>query len=102
MKGRGALTVVIEGEARGADTMARNWALKAGVPFLAFPAQWKKYHLGAGPIRNRQMLEEGKPEIVVAFHDHIHQSKGTWNMIKQAQALKLPIILYTQDTITHL
>jgi hypothetical protein len=72
---------LIEGEARGADTIAREEAEKMGFTVLKFPADWTKYHRAAGPIRNKQMLTEGKPELVVAFHDDIENSKGTKNMV---------------------
>ena len=38
----------------------------------------------AGAIRNGQMLTEGKPDLVVAFHGNISISKGTKNMVEQA------------------
>jgi hypothetical protein len=34
---------------------------------LSFPANWKQYGKSAGYRRNTQMLEEGKPDIVIAF-----------------------------------
>jgi len=47
---------------------------------MPFPADWSRHGKSAGPIRNRQMLIEGRPDIVVAFPG----GKGTANMIKQA------------------
>lgn len=84
---------VIEGEARGADSIARDEAEKAGMIIMKFPANWKKYKAGAGPIRNKQMIEEGKPNIVVAFHSNIKNSRGTKNMINQARKAGIEIIL---------
>lgn len=84
---------IIEGEARGADSIARNEAEKAGMMVLKFPAQWDKYHKSAGPIRNKQMLDEGKPNLVVAFHSNIQNSKGTKNMIEQAKKAGVEVIL---------
>ena len=49
-----------------------------------FPAQWSKYGRAAGPLRNTQMLSEGNPDIVLAFHDNIKRSRGTRNMIVQS------------------
>lgn len=59
--------VIIQGEARGADTLAKDWALRNKVMTLSFPANWKQYGKSAGYRRNTQMLEEGKPDIVIAF-----------------------------------
>lgn len=73
--------VVIEGECKGADLLAKKAALKLGYDVLAYPAEWDKYGKAAGPIRNAQMLTEGKPDLVLVFHPNISKSKGTLNMI---------------------
>ena len=86
-------TVVIEGEASGADSIARRVAEKYGLKVVAYVAQWTTYGRAAGPIRNRQMLEEGKPDIVVAFHNNIESSKGTKNCLRQAEALGIKIMI---------
>ena len=80
---------VIEGEASGADTLGRIVAELLDIPVQPFPAQWKVYGMAAGPIRNRQMLAEGKPDLVLAFHPEIEKSRGTKNMVEQAHGAKL-------------
>lgn len=77
------ITTIIEGEARGADTLAREYGERRGLDVLPFPALWDKHGRAAGPIRNAQMLSEGKPELVVAFRGP--NSRGTQNMINQAR-----------------
>lgn len=74
------ITTIIAGEARGADLMAKSYALSKGIAYEGYPADWNKYGNSAGPIRNKQMLDEGKPTLVVAFPG----GKGTKNMINQA------------------
>ena len=76
---------VIEGEARGADSIARDLALLLNMKIESYPADWSKYGRSAGPIRNTQMLKEGKPDFVLAFHNNIASSKGTANMLKQVE-----------------
>ncbi len=76
------ITEIIEGEARGADRLSRDWAVENGIPVERFPADWELYGKRAGPIRNSRMLKEGKPEMVVAFRGP--ESRGTQNMIDQA------------------
>lgn len=76
------ITLLIHGAARGADNMAAFWAANKGVPRKAFPADWKSHGRAAGPIRNKQMLVEGAPDLVVAFKG----GRGTENMIGLAQA----------------
>ena len=60
-------TQLIHGAARGADTLAGEWAQSRGLPVKAYPADWNKWSRSAGPRRNQQMLEEGRPDFVVAF-----------------------------------
>jgi hypothetical protein len=70
----------------GADTYAREAAKYLGIAWEEYPADWTKYGgKKAGPIRNKQMLVEGKPNRVIAFHDNIKKSKGTANMLAQAR-----------------
>jgi hypothetical protein len=89
---------VIEGEASGADSMGRFIAEERGIVVEKYPANWKVYHKAAGPIRNKQMLEEGRPNLVLAFHDDISSSVGTKDMIRQALASKVPVVLYTSNS----
>ena len=81
MRSRGIATI-IEGGARGADYMARRFGEWANVPVQSFPADWRKHGKGAGPIRNRQMLTEGRPDLVLAFEG----GSGTADMVRQARA----------------
>jgi hypothetical protein len=77
------ITTIIEGEARGADTLARRYGVGRGLDVIPFKALWDKHGKAAGAIRNTEMLTKGRPDIVVAFWDG--ESRGTRNMIEQAQ-----------------
>lgn len=88
--------VVIHGAARGADVLGGMAARELGIEVIEFPAQWEKYGRAAGPIRNQQMLGEGKPTIVFAFNNKISESKGTKDMIRRARKAGLPVYLYTE------
>ena len=48
------------------------------------PALWQTRHQGAGPQRNSIMLAL-EPHEVVAFHPDLKKSKGTKDMLKQAE-----------------
>lgn len=87
-------TVIIEGECRGADIQSRISAIKHGLEVERYPAKWSKYGMGAGVIRNREMIDMGKPDLVVAFHDDLSKSRGTLNMITQAMGEGIPIKVY--------
>lgn len=67
---------IVHGNAKGADYLADCWAKERRVPTKVFPADWQKHGRAAGPIRNRQMLDEAKPKLVVAFPG----SNGTKHM----------------------
>ena len=88
------IDTIIEGEAKGADTLGREWGEQFGCTVLKFPADWDKYGKGAGHIRNKQMLDEGKPDVIMAFHNDLSKSKGTLNMICQANKAGIPVYLY--------
>ena len=92
---------VIEGEARGADTMARLWAESRNINVEPHPANWARYGRGAGPIRNREMLKS-QPDLVIAFHNYIKTSKGTLDMLKVALKAGISCILVTDTTSNKL
>lgn len=73
--------VVIHGAASGIDEAAGAAAKIKGLRIEAYPADWKTHGRAAGPIRNRQMLVDGKPDLVVAFPG----GRGTANMVRQAR-----------------
>lgn len=61
------ITTIISGGAKGADTLGEKWAATRSIQVARYPAKWKEYGKAAGWIRNQQMLDEGKPNLVVAF-----------------------------------
>ena len=95
--------VVIEGEARGADLISKNCAKQLGLEWKEYPALWEKFGKAAGPIRNRQMVTEGRAQAVVAFHPAIQFSKGTKDMVEFAVSKALPTIVLTgnENLLTH-
>lgn len=80
------ITKLIHGAAIGVDTICGLWAEEMGIPVDAYPItpkDWSTYGKKAGPIRNKQMLTEGKPDFLFAFPGN----NGTANMVKQAQGV---------------
>jgi len=84
--------IVIHGCAIGADSIAGLLAKAKGLTVLEFPAQWKRYGKSAGPIRNRQMLTEGKPDLVYAFYQDKKKSRGTKNMVTQTKKAGIKVV----------
>jgi len=74
------ITAIISGCARGADTIGIEWAEQMHIRIDRFPADWKTHGKAAGPLRNQQMLDEGCPDLVVAFPG----GSGTADMVKRA------------------
>lgn len=81
-------TVLIEGNARGADRMAGAWAEAQGIAHEIFSADWETLGAKAGPIRNQQMLDEGRPDLVVAFPG----AGGTDHMKRIARAGGIEVV----------
>ena len=78
---RGRPEQIIQGGANGADRMASGWAGQHAIPCRVFYALWTLHGKMAGPIRNQRMLDEGKPDFVVAFPG----GRGTTDMIKRSR-----------------
>ena len=83
--------VLIEGGANGADILSADIGRYLGIKVLEFKADWNRFGRGAGPIRNQQMLDEGKPTAVMAFHPDLKNSRGTLDMVKRARRANLPV-----------
>lgn len=82
--------LIIQGEAKGVDYCAKSWAKLYGIPCAGYKADWEKYGKSAGFIRNKQMLNEGKPDLVVAFPG----GKGTKMMVELAKKAGVKVIEY--------
>lgn len=82
------ITLLVEGGANGADSLAREWAKLRGVPLKTVPAQWGLHGRQAGAQRNAQMLQS-KPVVVLAFPG----GKGTLNMT-QAERKNVRVIRF--------
>lgn len=100
----GPIACVIHGAATGADTLGMEWALTHNIGHAPYPADWtdlthtdalirvrrdgKRYDARAGFRRNQRMIDEGKPNIVVALPG----GNGTADMVARARKAGLEII----------
>src|SRR5688572_30892301 len=67
----------------GVDAYAEDWIQSNGREADRFPAEWRKYGLQAGPIRNQQMLDhimQDGQRLVLCFFWDVETSKGTKGM----------------------
>ena len=91
---------IIEGCAKGADRMAEQFAKQFNLTCHHYPADWSAYEQRdkwkAGHDRNRKMLEEGCPDMVVAFKDSLANDLrrgGTENMVRIAKESGVPTMV---------
>ena len=94
---RGPITCIIHGCATGADSEGMIWAqcmAKGGqkIVHAPFQADWHTFGKAAGPLRNQRMIDEGRPDLVVAFPGQ----RGTADMVRRAKAAGLEVIEISQ------
>ena len=87
-------THVIHGAASGADTLGGLWAKSRGMPVTEYPANWRPAQLQgqtdrqAGFKRNQQMLDTGKPDLIIAFPG----TGGTADMMRRSKRAGVRVI----------
>lgn len=83
---------IISGLARGADTLACQFAQENNYPLEGFAAEWSKYGRSAGIKRNKYMAKHA--DSLIAFWDG--KSRGTMHMIDYAneKGLKIKVVHY--------
>jgi hypothetical protein len=80
--------LVATGGQTGIDTCAKEWADRHSIENRQYYADWQQWGKAAGPIRNKKMLEEIQPKLVLAFPGGL----GTSSMKALARAIKCPVI----------
>ncbi len=68
--------------------MGGGWATARGIATQVFPADWDTLGRKAGPIRNVQMLEEGRPDLIIAFPG----ARGTAHMMRISREAGVEVI----------
>lgn len=81
-------TFIISGAAKGADSVAIDWAIVNWIQFCEYPADWDHHGRAAGFIRNQKMLNEGRPDLVLAFPG----GRGTEDMVRRALKAGVKVI----------
>lgn len=94
--------ILVEGEARGADKLAREAAEDFGISVRPFPAHWDHWSScppdcnrvigrAAGVLRNQEMLDKEAPDVVIWCHNNLKESKGTRDMVRRAMSARVPV-----------
>lgn len=90
------ITLVIQGGALGADTLAGGWAWKEAIPCLVVPAKWARHGKAAGAMRNQDMLA-WEPDMVIAFPGGV----GTDDMIRRAKKAGIRVRRVKQEASSN-
>lgn len=72
MKANPGTTTIVSGGATGADKMAKQFAISSGLEYVEYAADWNKHGRGAGPIRNKLIVENS--DAMIAFWDGISEN----------------------------
>lgn len=82
------ITTIRHGDARGADSLAADFAEREGLLNDPWPADWEAHGKAAGPRRNAEMLTvEPVPFACVAFPG----GQGTADMVRRCRAAGVPV-----------
>jgi len=84
------ITLLVHGAARGADSLAGEWADSRQIPVIEYPADWDRYGKRAGRIRNAFMLKDAKPHFVLAMPG----GKGTAHMVRIARKARVRVLAF--------
>ena len=93
--------ILVHGDAKGFDTMAKEWARANGFEEQAFPAQWDEWAglarargipNPAGAIRNGEMVKSGL-DLLIAFPGN----KGTQDMMDRCRRAEVVTALVRPD-----
>lgn len=83
---------IVSGGAKGADSLAEEYAEDRGYECVVFPAYWNEYGKVAGYIRNKEMhafIAQFEKRGCVAFWNG--QSKGTRHNFELAKKYNTPL-----------
>jgi hypothetical protein len=84
-----AATIIHGASPSGADRWADEWAVVNWTGLAEYPADWSAHGKAAGPIRNQRMIDEGRPDVVVAFPG----GRGTADMVRRARAAGVRVVV---------
>lgn len=90
------ITRLIQGGAKGVDTLAQRWAEKNNIEVQTFSADWDTHGKAAGVLRNLDMLTQGNPDYVVSFPG----GNGTAHMVKSAIKARVKVLGFLRQRVT--
>jgi hypothetical protein len=85
-----AISRVITGDSRGADTLAAGWARAHGIPVEIIVPDWHSYGGRAADIRNAEIV--ARAHACIVLWDGF--SRGTAALIEESKRRALPLLIY--------
>lgn len=96
-------STLLFGDLRGATKLAKEWADHRGLTHRAFPADRQHFGAAGDIFRNRELVVEQQPDLVIAFCvTELAESTAVKDMVNQALWAKIPLIVIEGDTQWHL
>lgn len=87
-----SIEALAHGGASGADRFAAQAAEYLGIPVTEYAADWSQGRK-AGPMRNRRMLDDFKPTLVLAFPG----GRGTADCVRAARERGIRVVEVSPD-----
>lgn len=92
------VSVIVHGDATGADRLSAEWAELNGIDVDPYPADWKTHgKYDAGFIRNQEMIDTGKLDGLICFPGH----NGTADMVTRANKAGIEVWECKYDRKSH-
>ncbi len=82
------ITVVIHGSSGRLGAITEEWARAQHLHVVRYPANWRAFGKRAGLIRNAFMLEDARPDMVLALPG----GSDTRDLIARAHSARVPVI----------
>jgi hypothetical protein len=79
--------IIVSGGAKGADSLARQYAQEKNYKLIEFIPDWDTHGKSAGFLRNKEIINQA--DMCIAFS--INDSAGTASSIKLAEKKKIPL-----------
>lgn len=89
--------VIVAGGAAGADTLAEEVAKENLIELRKYSPDWRKYGPSAGLLRNIQMLDSEKPDLVLAFCLTSQENRGTLHCVSEAVKRNINVKVVWQE-----
>jgi hypothetical protein len=82
------ISVLIHGSVTGVGIAAEAWARSSGTPVVRYPPNWKLYGKKAEGLRDAFMIEDSRPDLVLAFPG----GRNTADLMQKAIDAKIVVL----------